>query len=228
MRIVFVRHGHPNYADDCLTPLGHQHAQAAAERLLEENIQRIYSSTCGRAMETAGHLSERTGLEIVRCDFMREISWCSKDGQELFHNGHPWDTADRMIARNESLVDLHWHEKEPFLHNSVVDCVEYIAGATDEWLKTLGYVREGHYYRVMQPALDTVAAFGHGGASTAILSHLLNLPFPFVCSHMGPDYTGITILSLAGEEGALVSPRIEMLNDAKHIRHLKIENVYNR
>ena len=34
MRIVFVRHGHPNYENDCLTPLGKQHAEAAAERLL--------------------------------------------------------------------------------------------------------------------------------------------------------------------------------------------------
>lgn len=79
-----------------------------------------------------------------------------------------------------------------------------------------------------EPRRDTVAAFGHGGASTAILSHLLNLPFPFVCSHMGPDYTGITILNLSGEKGALVSPRIVMLNDAKHIRHLRVQNVYNR
>ena len=32
MRIVFVRHGHPNYKDDCLTELGHLHAKAAADR----------------------------------------------------------------------------------------------------------------------------------------------------------------------------------------------------
>ena len=71
MRIVFVRHGHPNYENDCLTPLGRQHAEAAAERLMEENIQRIYSSTCGRALETAAPLAAKTGLEVIHCDFMR-------------------------------------------------------------------------------------------------------------------------------------------------------------
>ena len=53
MRIVFVRHGHPNYEKDCLTELGHKQAQAAAERVANEGICEIYASTCGRAYETA-------------------------------------------------------------------------------------------------------------------------------------------------------------------------------
>ena len=36
MRIVFVRHGEPDYEHDCLTPLGRLQARAAAERLREE------------------------------------------------------------------------------------------------------------------------------------------------------------------------------------------------
>jgi len=47
MRIVFVRHGHPNYEKDCLTELGHRQAAAAAERLRHEGVEKIYSSTCG-------------------------------------------------------------------------------------------------------------------------------------------------------------------------------------
>ena len=34
MRIIFVRHGHPNYRKDCLTELGHAHAEAAPSRAL--------------------------------------------------------------------------------------------------------------------------------------------------------------------------------------------------
>ena len=49
MRIVFVRHGHPNYELDCLTELGHLHAEAAAKRVADEGISEIYASTCGRA-----------------------------------------------------------------------------------------------------------------------------------------------------------------------------------
>ena len=35
MRIVFVRHGEPDYAHDCLTERGRIQAQAAAERIAE-------------------------------------------------------------------------------------------------------------------------------------------------------------------------------------------------
>ena len=38
MRIIFVRHGHPDYVHDCLTDLGHLQATAAAERLRDEGI----------------------------------------------------------------------------------------------------------------------------------------------------------------------------------------------
>jgi len=226
MRIIFVRHGHPNYERDCLTELGVKHASAAALRLKDEGIQQIFSSTCGRAYETASHLAEALDLPIVKCDFMREITWGGLDGEELPLNGHPWDTAERMVAEGQPLMDPDWATGEIFRRNSVVKCVENIAHCTDEWLQSLGYTREGHYYRVTGTPPKTVAAFGHGGASTAILSHLFNLPFPLVCTTMGPDYTGITIVTLPDTPGALVTPRFQMLNDAKHIRDLKIKNYF--
>jgi len=133
MRIIFVRHGHPNYVDDCLTPLGHKHAEAAALRLKDEGVSEIYSSTCGRAFETARHLADTLGLTVVPCDFMREISWGSTDGQPLDFNGHPWDTADRMVAEGASLLDPDWADKPPFDRNVLVQCAEKIAAATDEW-----------------------------------------------------------------------------------------------
>ena len=174
MRIIFVRHGHPDYANDCLTPLGHRHAAAAAERLREEGIEAIYSSTHGRALETAGYLADITGLTVQPCDFMREINWGTMDGEPLYEDGHPWTTADRMVAQGESLLDPQWKEKEPFRRNKVVQCVANVAAGTDEWLATLGYTREGLYYRAGKDTAHTVAVFGHGGASTAILAHLLN------------------------------------------------------
>lgn len=228
MRIVFVRHGHPNYEDDCLTPLGRQHAQAAAKRLADEGISRIFSSTCGRALETASYTAKLLSLPVEERDFMREISWGGKDGIDLPLNGHPWDTADRMILDGQPLMAQDWREKPPFQNNTVIDWVNNAAVGTDQWLSELGYVRTGDYYRAGKDTCRTVAAFGHGGASTAILSHLLNIPFPFVCCAMGPNYTGITIVTLADAPGELVMPRLELMNDARHIKGLEIDNLYNR
>ena len=96
MKIYFVRHGHPDYQNDCLTELGIKHAQAAAERLKGCKLERIFSSSNGRAMETAAYTAEQFGLEVVPCDFMREIGWKSIDGTPICAN-----TAPSLNSTNE-------------------------------------------------------------------------------------------------------------------------------
>lgn len=228
MRIIFVRHGHPDYRKDCLTPLGHRHAALAANRLAEETIQRIFSSTCGRAYETAEYIARVQGIEtadIVKCDFMREIQWGS-DTETLYQNGHPWLTVDQMVANGESLLCEDWDTREYFAGNKCVESVKKIGIAFDELLADLGYVREGDFYRVKAPRYETVAVVSHGGASSAILACLFNLPFPFVCRSVCADYTAITIVSLEGDEGTLISPKFELINDAKHIASVKAKQYF--
>lgn len=212
MRIVFVRHGHPDYGRDCLTALGQQQAEAAAARLMGEGIGRIFASTHGRAMETAGYTARMLGLEVTKCPFMRELRW----GE----NPSPWDLADARVAAGVSLMDAAWRESADYGANAMLlDSVGEKETATDAWLAELGYVRQGAFFRVA-PGIRTdvtVAAFGHGGASAAIVSRIFGLPFPFVCAAMGPDFTGITVVQLPDRPGALVTPRFEIMNDARHI-----------
>ena len=75
MRIIFVRHGEPDYARDRLTEVGRAQAAAAAERLAGEGISEIYASPCGRASETASYAAKRLGLPVTILDYMHEISW---------------------------------------------------------------------------------------------------------------------------------------------------------
>lgn len=221
MRIVFVRHGHPNYKNDCLTELGHVHAEAAAERLMGEGICEIHASSCGRAMETARHTADRLGLDVVSHDFMREISWGSGDGTELFKNGHPWYTADEMVRQGENLMQTDWTEKAPFLGNSkVILSAAKVAEGIDRWLSALGYEREGSFYRVAAEADTdrTVAMFSHAGSSSAALAHMTGLPFPYLCAAMAPGYTAVTIITLSDVQGELTIPRFEIANDSRHIQ----------
>ncbi len=122
-----------------------------------------------------------------------------------------------MVAQGEGLLSPNWAEEDRFSNNKVKFLVENIAVEFDKLLETLGYVREGLYYRVAKENTDTVAMVSHGGSSSAVFSHLLNLPFPFICEVLRNRLTSVTILTLKGEEGALISPRIEVMNDAGHI-----------
>lgn len=53
MLLFYVRHGDPTYEPDALTPLGRRQAEALARRLSLYGLDRIYTSSSTRAMQTA-------------------------------------------------------------------------------------------------------------------------------------------------------------------------------
>ena len=225
MKIYFVRHGHPNYKDDCLTELGHKQASAAAERLKDCGISQIFASTMGRAQQTAKHTADLLGLDVIGCDFIREISWGSLDGEPLPERGHPWHVSTLRAAEGKSIFMKDWQEHYPYNNSKVVDSFKSVSEGVDAWLLELGYKREGDYYRVVGEDTDkTVAMFSHAGASSAALSHMLNIPLPQFCGAFPIDFTSVTIIDLSNEVGALVYPDVLLLNDARHIEGITVEN----
>lgn len=228
MRIIFVRHGHPNYRNDCLTEIGHLQGNAVAERLKDEKIDRICSSSCGRARETAEHIAVHHNLPVITYDFMREIGWGSLNGEPLFQKGHPWLTIDDMIIKGENIHDADWATGDRFSNNEVIRHVRRVTEGFDGWLAGLGYVREGNYYRVIRKNTDNVLMASHGGASCAALGHLFSLPFPLATAIISANYTAITIVSMEGEEGDLILPRFELMNDAKHIEGIEATQYFGK
>lgn len=225
MRIIFVRHGHPNYEIDCLTELGNLQAQALAERLKDEPIKQFYASTCGRAMETAQWVAKKFDQEVVPLDFMREIACGSTNHEyELPFKGNVWETVVDMAYKGESLMSYNWQNEEPLLHND--KCrknYDLIAENLDLLLKDLGYQREGDSYRVLRENHDTVLLASHGGASAVSFSHLLNLPFLFVVKSFYFNFTSISILLFHGKVGQLTTPDVECLNDFRHINGITVD-----
>ena len=228
MKIYFVRHGHPDYKNDCLTDLGHKHAQAAAIRLKDSGIQCVYSSSKGRAMETAEYTANRLGLEVIPCDFIREIGWKSINDEPIPENGHPWRISDLLASEGKSLTHAGWRENEPFCKSVVVNYVNSVSIGTDAWLAELGYQREGDYYRVVrEPTFKTVAMFSHGGSSSAALSHILNIPFPQFCGAFRMGFTSISVIKLSDTVGELCYPKLLLFNDTKHAEDINAETVFD-
>ena len=219
MRIIFVRHGEPDYERDCLTERGRIQALAAAERLREEGIAEIWSSPLGRAAETAAAAAEALSLPVRTLDFMRELHWGSIDGTPVPADGHPWDLADMLAAEGWDLTDPGWREHAYFRNNLVTAEADHVARKTDEWLLSLGYERNGAYYRSVRPdnRQVTVALFCHGGSSAAAMGHILNLPFPSACGLFHLEFTGITVIRLDRNPGTQALPCLELANDGRHI-----------
>ncbi len=223
MRIIFIRHGEPDYVHDCLTDQGKLQALAAAERLKDEGIEGIYSSPLGRAAETAAAAAKALGLSVMTLDYMRELHWGSMDGMPIPADGHPWDLADMLAAEGYDLTDPSWREHPYFSRNRVTGEADHVARKTDEWLLSLGYERRGAYYRCVRPdkGQKTVALFSHGGSSAAAMGHILNLPFPYACGLFHLEFTGITVIRLDRNPGKQTLPCLELANDSRHIRGLR-------
>ena len=220
MRIIFIRHGEPDYEHDCLTDRGRLQAEAAAERLREEGIEELFSSPLGRAAETAAFTAEALNLPVRTLDWMRELHWGSVDGSPVPADGHPWDLADMLAAEGYDLTDPAWREHPYFKNNIVTAEADRVARRTDEWLLSLGYRREGAYYRCVRPddRQAAVALFCHGGSSAAAMGHILNLPFPYACGLFHLEFTGITVIRLDRRPGSMTLPCLELANDGRHIR----------
>ena len=227
MIIYFVRHGHPDYKTDSLTELGKLQAEGAAQRLKNCGISEIYASSNGRAMETAQFTADILGLPVVPCDFMRELSWGSKSGEEIPFNGKPWDVANSLSVQGIDLSNPDWGQIYPFSKSKVVDNAASVRAGFDGLMAQLGYTRDGQGYRVTGPDTDkNIAIFSHAGSASAVMAHLLNITFPQMCLNFHMDFASITKVSFPNDLGARIFPKFIGFNDAEHIQGIAAENVF--
>ncbi len=226
MRIVFVRHGEPDYENDCLTEKGRQQAMAVSKRLAREGISELYASPMGRAQETASYTASALGLDVVTLDFMHEISW---GGNGIPEDGHPWTLSDMMIGEDNFDFYAHDWKKHPYFEKNVAtEIYDGICRRFDDFLKPHGYLHEGSRFFCTADSDKTIAIFSHGGSGASVISHLLSLPFPYVLTVFPYDVTSVTILHFPVKKGSYVHPRMELFNDVAHIGAISDAYVFKR
>ena len=65
-----------------------------------------------------------------------------------------------------------------------------------------------------------IALFSHGGSSTAALSRIMNLSFPYLCSLLHMPFTAICVLRFDPKPDSLCLPHLELAGDAKHTENI--------
>lgn len=222
MRIVFIRHGDPNYEKDCLTPLGKKEALVVAKRLkkigTEEpaaKIKKIYSSPLGRARQTADAAAKILRLDIETLDYMKEISW---SGDGLPCGGHPWTLSGWLVDKEDfDFAKKDWRTHPYFKDNQArLDC-QNIAAGIDRFLSRYGYRHEGNRFFCERGTDETVAIFAHGGSIACVFAHLMGMPLPYALSSMFLAHTSISVLNFPSRPGEWIHPILELFNDAAHI-----------
>ena len=73
MLLYIIRHGDPNYKNDCLTARGRLQAEAVGKRMVDAGINRIFTSPYGRARETADPACRMLGIPYTVEEWAHEI-----------------------------------------------------------------------------------------------------------------------------------------------------------
>ena len=184
MRILMIRHGDPDYENDCLTEKGRREAELLAERLSQEKIDAIYTSPLGRAYETCMYTAKAIQREkdVVVLDWLKEFSYPVTLSNGSWQN-RPWDILPQLWVNNDGLYDYkNWTNQGFYQETNVVEQFNDVTQNLDALLKEYGYCRQDNYYSVKNGNTKTIALFCHFGLEGVLLSRLLNIS-PFQIWH---------------------------------------------
>lgn len=217
MKILFIRHGDPDYANDYLTEKGFCEAQLLADRLEKLTVKDFYCSVLGRARATAKVTLDRVGREAVYFDWLREFPGHVIDEQTK-QPRIPWDLMPGVWTKHSMLYDKDEWLQDPIMQTGNVEEVyRNITRNFDELLAGYGYVREGGYYRVEQSNTDTIVIFCHLGVEFAILSHLLGISASVLWQGFFVAPTSVTTVCTEERIKGEACFRVQALGDTSHL-----------
>lgn len=242
MRIVFVRHGEPDYSKDSLTDKGWQEARLLAQRISKWKVAQFYCSPLGRARDTASCTLQKMNREAITLDWMREFSYHIDDPITGRH-GIPWDFVPSFWTGQPQMFDqTNWINAGIFASNpDIASQYPLVCDHFDHLLEEYGYHRDGSFYRTNKnvrrhiistvsadgsPTADsfpdeesepTIVIFCHLGVTCIVLSHLINIPFPLLVHGFFLPTTSLTIVSSEERWENEAYFRIQAMGDVSHL-----------
>ncbi len=219
MRLLFIRHGDPDYTVDGLTGTGRLEAELLAERIAPMDIKEYFVSPLGRALATARPTLEKAGRTARECEWLQEFSIevrrPDKGGER---SQVPWDWLPQDWARSPLLLDReHWFEHPVFAEADLKSAYDHVIAGFEQVLAAHGYVRDGLCYRVKRASTDTLAFFCHFGVTCVLMSRLMNVS-PMVLWHglaMAPS--SVTTVYSEERRPGIASFRASSVGDISHL-----------
>lgn len=218
MKLIFIRHGDPDYVNDNLTEKGKREAELLSHRVSKWDVKDFYCSPLGRAKATAAYSLEKMNRTAVEKDWLREFFYLVEDpvtGDERI----AWDFMPNYWTKEPLLYD-----KDKWLSAPVMQTGKEIAGAyrevcdgIDGILAEHGYLREGNYYKVTKGNTDTIVIFCHLGVTFAMMSHILGLSPSVLWQQFFIAPTSVTMLCTEEREQGNATFRVKFMGDTSHL-----------
>ncbi len=217
MKILFIRHGDPDYELDSLTPKGFREVELLADRMEKTPVTEFYCSPLGRAQATARPTLERLNKTAETLWWLEEFPSYILD-PETKKRRIPWDLMPSYWTKREELYDKNtWLDSDVMQSGDVAIKYSAVTKAFDEFLARHGYERVGNLYRAVRPNTDTIAFFCHFGIESVLLSHLFGLsPIVFWQGFVALPSSVTTVITEEREEG-IAYFRCNNFGDISHL-----------
>ncbi len=218
MKIVFIRHGDPNYELDALTEKGILEAKALIPRVEKMNADYYYVSPLGRARQTAQIAMERIDKEAEVKDWLKEFPAVVEHICEPNPGPQCWDWMPSDWAKEPSFYDIdHFYDHPVMKKGHVKEIYEDVINHFDALLKKHGYAKNGKTFDVLKANHDTLCFFCHFGIECVLLSYLINVS-PMILWHgFVASTSSVTIVNTEERQKGIASFRISHFGDTSHL-----------
>lgn len=241
MKIIFIRHGDPDYEHDSLTEKGIREARLLSDRTVNWPVTQFYCSPLGRAQKTASYTLERVGREALTYDWMKEFFYPIED-PVTGRVGVPWDFMPEYWTNIPQMYDREgWKETEIYRSNpELLPAYTQVCEGIDDILASYGYKRNGNHYlnenhsgqaphtasgdaapHTAEGPADktdsTIVIFCHLGVTCVMMSHLLGISPALLFHSLYLAPTSVTILGTEERRGNIAQFRAQVIGDASHL-----------
>lgn len=237
MRLLFIRHGDPDYEIDNLTDKGKVEAKLLAKHINTLNIDEVFVSPLGRAGATADFSLKELGLSFTVCDWLKEFpaEFDANTADEETKNAYRtelklnpdshqyekriiWDILPSYYANHPELFDVNeWKNSRIAKYSDSVTKYNKVISSFDSLLSDHGYERTGNIYKVKESNEKTLAFFCHFGITSVLLSRLWNVS-PFIpLQFLATAPTSVTEVVTEEREQGIAIFRTLRIGDTTHL-----------
>ena len=217
MRLIFIRHGEPDYSIDSLTEKGWREAELLGRRVAQWDVTGFYRSPLGRAGDTAKPAMGLTGRSPETLEWLREFPGTILD--ETGARRIAWDLFPGDWTKDGAMYDKDtWGKSEIYLGSDVDEVQERVSRELDGFLAAHGYERTGNYYTPVKSNDDTLVFFCHLGIICVLLGHLLGISAPALWHGLFLPPSSVTVLTTEERREGEAYFRVQMLGDTSHLR----------
>ena len=243
MRLIFIRHGDPDYKNDDVTEKGKREVDLLTKRVTKWDITKICCSPLGRAQATAEPsikiLKEKTNVPVETYPWLHEF-YAYKNNKKL---GVCWDLLPEDYTSQKKLFNKDkWFTTSKMKYGNVPKNYKKVCNGIDSLLAEYGYIRNKKgFYTVenqkLNPNFDpnnkieryqlvsekhlkedtTLVFFCHLGVMFTIIGHLTGISPVQLWQGFFVAPTSITVLNTEERLPKQAFFRVERLGDTNHL-----------